>query len=84
MISGMNFNPGYPLMTWEPTMTGSTLTGSDCQTFCSGRSDFTCVAVYHRTGYCFATWIRVEEDIDLYSQYYTNDTEFTEYIRKCL
>ena len=85
MISGMKFYPTYPHMTWEPTLVGSSLTGSDCQTFCTDKSEFTCVAVYHRPpGYCFATWIRVEDDIDLYSQFYTNDTDFTEYIRKCL
>ena len=84
MINGMNFHPGYPHMTWEPTRTSSTMTGSECKIFCSDTTSFTCVAVYRRPGYCFATWIRVEEDIDLYSQYYTNDTQFTEYIRKCL
>ena len=84
MINGMNFHPGYPHMTWKPTMTSATMTGSQCKTFCSGTTSFTCVAVYRRPGYCFATWIRVEEDIDLYSQCYSNDTQFTEYIRKCL
>ena len=85
MISGMNFYPTYPHVTWAPTMTGSSLTVSICQTYCTDMSKFTCVAVYHRPpDYCFATWIRVEDDIDLYSQFYTNDTDFTEYIRKCL
>ena len=83
-IDGMNFHPGYPHMTWEPTRYGSSIDGPECQTFCSEKLEFTCVAVYRRPGYCFATWIRVEEDINLYSQYYTNDTQFTEYIRKCL
>jgi hypothetical protein len=53
----------------------TTMTGSECKTFCSDTTSFTCVAVYRRPGYCFATWIRVEEDIDLYSQYYTNDNQ---------
>ena len=84
MINGMLFYPASPHMTWAPTMTGSTVTGSRCKRFCSDTTKFTCVAVYFKPGYCFATWIRVEEDIDLYRQYYNNDTQFTEYIRKCL
>ena len=84
MINGMIFRPGNLHMNWQPTWTSSTMTGSECKTFCSATTSFTCVAVYRRPGYCFATWIRVEEDIDLYRQYYTSDTQFTEYIRKCL
>jgi len=85
MRPGMLFYPPDTIMDYYPTTTGSesVVTASYCQKQCSLRSDFTCVAAYYKPGYCFQTWIRVEENITLYSQYYQKNEDYNEYIREC-
>ncbi|VDI41040.1 Hypothetical predicted protein [Mytilus galloprovincialis] len=84
--AGMYFFPPQTLMSWYPTTTGSTtsITATYCKSSCTSRPDFTCVAAYHKPGFCLRVWIRIEENINLYAPYYYNNTDYVEFIRLCV
>lgn len=85
MRPGMLFFPPATIMDHYPITTGDefVVTATYCQQQCSFRPDFTCVAAYYKRGHCFQTWIRVEENITLYSQYYQKNEDYNEYVREC-